>query len=826
LTETDAEGHVTEYEYDLKGRKTKETDPNGGVTEYTYDDSDRLLTLKDPNGNVTSFAYDGSGNLAQETRPDGAKWTYTYDEDNNRKTMTDANGTVTTFLYDDADRLTGRTVQKAANVLGPASVTMSLDDLGRVASATTDEGVDEEFTYDSLDRQLSESVRLGAGPKRMLKRYYDPAGNMTETIFPSGLDLNYSIDPLNRIASITQAGSAIPIASYRDAGSRQVSKSLINGISETWSYDPNRRLTEILDTAASTTVRDVRYQRTPIGNKTAILRPDLQKKATYTFNPNSWITNESLGIPTDVPSGTPAVSTDYTIDKMLNYAAIRRNGVATTTSLNSRNQYTSFGGESLSYDKDGNLAGLHGSALAYDSEGHLEKATLPDGTAVENLYDPQGRKVEEKVTVGGVSKTTDYVLSGDQVAEEYVDGNLSARYVHGRGIDEIVRAEQSSLGNGTLDRTVFPIQDELGNVERLTDANGQTAERYEYEGYGKFTIFAPDGSGRSASAYAWGWLFQGRQYVPSLSTYDFRARTLWPELGRFGQEDPNPRSGQPSTLFAALGGSWTQYADPTGLYQTDFHYYAIYFLAKAQGYATGLAGDVAWASQYVDDSDFSGPVKNSVLNSITGSEPLHTMALHFLARGRGLVQRDNPEVRTLVRDAIKTGNPIRFGIALHTYADSFAHEGFTAYWDARNLRSGPYSVLAEAGAIAVQNPEPKLPGHLGTAEGGTANDRPYNDVAKAMEASRLIYDFMGQFAVRYYRYPPTPFPFARIERLLRSLFSMRGNLETRVEAWKRATTGVFGEEPDYSPAAKFAQRRLFDVFLLDQYRRALKVVGR
>jgi YD repeat-containing protein len=286
--------------------------------------------------------------------------------------------------------------------------------------------------------------------------------------------------------------------------------------------------------------------------------------------PNSWITNESLGIPTDVPSGTPAVSTDYAIDKTLNYTAISRNGVGTTTVVNSRNQYTSFGGESLSYDKNGNLQGLHGSALSYDSEGHLKKAVQPDGTVLENLYDAQGRKVEEKVTLGGVAKTTDYVLSGDQVAEEYVDGNLAARYVHGRGIDEIVRAEQSGLANGTLDRTVFPIQDELGNVERLTDANGQTAERYEYEGYGKFTIFAPDGSGRSASAYAWRWLFQGRLYVPSLSAYDFRARTLWPELGRFGEEDPEGPASCTNSYQSFLS-NWTVRTDPMGRLTVVIH---------------------------------------------------------------------------------------------------------------------------------------------------------------------------------------------------------------------------------------------------------------
>ncbi len=56
-------------------------------------------------------------------------------------------------------------------------------------------------------------------------------------------------------------------------------------------------------------------------------------------------------------------------------------------------------------------------------------------------------------------------------------------------------------------------------------------------GSGEFRIFDPNGNALSTSAYGWTRLFQGREFIPMLDAYDFRARTLWPELGRFGQED-------------------------------------------------------------------------------------------------------------------------------------------------------------------------------------------------------------------------------------------------------------------------------------------------
>ena len=314
---------------------------------------------------------------------------------------------------------------------------------------------------------------------------------------------------------------------------------------------------------ASAILRDVQHQRSLIGNKLAIVRPDQSKQATYAYNPNSWITNESLGIPMNVHNAQPTISTTYAPDKALNYNSIVRNGSTTANTINSRNQYTAFGNEGLGYDPNGNLTSRSGLTLQYDAENHQKKVTKNDGTTVENFYDAIGRKVEEKVTVGGMTKTTDYVLDGDQAIEQYVDGNISARYVKGRGIDETVRADRSSNADGILDQTMYPIQDELGNVERLTDANGATLERYEYEGYGKFSISGSNDSQLSSSAYGWNWLFQGREYQPSVGAYDFRARHLWPDLCRFGQEDPIAGTGSTSR-YEALGSAWGTYSDPSG----------------------------------------------------------------------------------------------------------------------------------------------------------------------------------------------------------------------------------------------------------------------
>ena len=83
-------------------------------------------------------------------------------------------------------------------------------------------------------------------------------------------------------------------------------------------------------------------------------------------------------------------------------------------------------------------------------------------------------------------------------------------------------------------------------------------------GSGEFRIFDPAGTSRSTSAFGWNRLFQGREYIGVVDAYDFRARILWPELGRFGQEDPAGTGDSPNR-YQALRAAWISATDPYGL---------------------------------------------------------------------------------------------------------------------------------------------------------------------------------------------------------------------------------------------------------------------
>jgi hypothetical protein len=70
-----------------------------------------------------------------------------------------------------------------------------------------------------------------------------------------------------------------------------------------------------------------------------------------------------------------------------------------------------------------------------------------------------------------------------------------------------------------------------------------------------------------------------------------------------------------------------------------------------------------------------------------------------------IVTPDSPLARELLVSALKTGNPHRVGIALHAYADTWAHQNFTGRLEAAN-ELGPATALPPAGHLqALTSPD-------------------------------------------------------------------------------------------------------------------------
>lgn len=143
----------------------------------------------------------------------------------------------------------------------------------------------------------------------------------------------------------------------------------------------------------------------------------------------------------------------------------------------------------------------------------------------------------------------------------------------------------------------------------------------------------------------------------------------------------------------------------------DAHYYAILAFSRACGFKKESAQLLAYASQFVDDAKinlmFIKNLKDKIEQDQVGNRPAffnmatchsyfrmktfnyeamvnNTSAFHFVpgCNGENFTKRlrckeETPVVLDLLNDALKQDDLVRLGIVLHTYVDTFSHQGFS-----------------------------------------------------------------------------------------------------------------------------------------------------
>lgn len=145
--------------------------------------------------------------------------------------------------------------------------------------------------------------------------------------------------------------------------------------------------------------------------------------------------------------------------------------------------------------------------------------------------------------------------------------------------------------------------------------------------------------------------------------------------------------------------------------QIDFHHAVTYVTARIAGFDHDDAGVIAYAAQYVDDSTQNGPIifdteavylrtssahKMLDLHNLDNTENhLVWLPFHFLPGNEGKAWNENPDssfvdkvickpnsliaqemVRAAILDQNKPNSLHRLGVAMHVYADTWAHQGF------------------------------------------------------------------------------------------------------------------------------------------------------
>ncbi len=196
----------------------------------------------------------------------------------------------------------------------------------------------------------------------------------------------------------------------------------------------------------------------------------------------------------------------------------------------------------------------------------LDSIAGSDGSAISLYYDPFQRLVSRHWPAPRGDDALYY--DGPDVVLELrypsAGGSQWVRYVHGPGMDQPLATEVFPAGAAPAPGTgsqYYYHADGEGSIRLLTDANGQIANRYDYDFYGqRLTVI------ESLPLQPYGW--KGREWIPGPNIYYNRARFYDPVLGRFMSQDPLGYEGGDWNLYSFAWNNPRNWNDPEGLSAT------------------------------------------------------------------------------------------------------------------------------------------------------------------------------------------------------------------------------------------------------------------
>jgi len=283
----------------------------------------------------------------------------------------------------------------------------------------------------------------------------------------------------------------------------------------------------------------------------------------YTFDGLNRLTTTNRG---DLTTNNTVIASktfgqDYGLDQLNNWSTFDEDPDGSGMSLlnqtrdhNLANEITDIDSAStyVAHDAAGNMttapkpgswnAGL---TLTWDAWNRLVKVQDGVNTVAEYQYDGKNRRVVKSVyTVGSFDHDEHFYLSeSDQVLEVRKDSASTAhkQFTWGsRYIDDLVLRTRDTDANGSMDETLYAIQDANWDVTALADASGTIVERLLYDPYGRNLVldanFTADMDGKSD--FDWEYRFTSREFDTETDLHYFRARYWHPDLGRFIGRDP------------------------------------------------------------------------------------------------------------------------------------------------------------------------------------------------------------------------------------------------------------------------------------------------
>ena len=483
---------------------------------YTYADGNiSAIKRETGNGNVQNYelSYYDSGDLEEISVGGRTLMVYTYDTNN---------GLPEAQVYGNVD-----------------SIFYTYDNLGRLKTATYDDGRVVTYTYNGEGQLYSVKETGGDSPATYLYTY-DIIGNLV-----ASEKKNHNGNTVMRVyQNYDDAGQLVGQTWY--VGNTKYSEgytyntedgslsAMITGTGETvqFSYDDLQRLAtsgnglytksysyrDLSGTRTTSQVSQVQYTGLPTALNYGYTYDSLGNIATYSAPGKGTVTYtyDTLG---QLLSAVGDQTYMYTYDSAGNI--LTANGHTYTYGDSGwKDLLTAYDGQTIAYDDIGNpYSYYNGTRWNFSWENGRSLAAANNGTtSISYAYDANGLRTGK--TVGNV--THNYIYASGQLLQETYGDNTMDFFYDANGYPYALKYN---------DTTYYYITNLQGDVMHMIDAQGNTVASYGYDPYGN--IISATGSMAEINPLR----YRGYYYDTELEMYYVQSRYYDPTIGRFINAD-------------------------------------------------------------------------------------------------------------------------------------------------------------------------------------------------------------------------------------------------------------------------------------------------
>lgn len=472
---------------DGNARPLSVRDANGVVTDFEYDAAGRVLARKlrgsndasDADDQITRMSYWPSGEIKRMTQPDSTWTEFSYDSAHRLIAVSDHIGNTISYTLDAAgERITEQTrdhqgtlrrsISRAYNTLG--QLQSQTDAYQRTARFTYDKNGNLDVSKDALLRETDNDYDALGRLKRTLQNAaggqgntietrfeYDALDHLTKVIDPNQLSTTYVFNGLGDLKTLQSPDTGTASYTYDAAGNRQ-SQTDARGVQTQYVYDALNRVTAV-----------------------------------------NYPSDSSLNITYVYDHAQPECGVGETF--LVGRLAKLSDASGSTTYC-----YNRFG--QLVRKLQRTMGKNFSLQWQYAANGRLQSMTYPDGTVLDYVYDAQGRMIEMAVTPERqlrqkVAYDVLYQPWGAPARWRSMPDRTLVRSQNLNGQPVIVQA-QDSLQQPISGISLGYEFDEVGNLKRLHEGSlaGAPARTYSYDPLNRLTE-AKDAAGVLWQSYSY-----------------------------------------------------------------------------------------------------------------------------------------------------------------------------------------------------------------------------------------------------------------------------------------------------------------------------------